>query len=1570
MASGGLLSPRVSYIIAELEDVDSVFAPIRNASRVKYTCFDVSRHYIVFGTTAGGIVILQHDSLLYIKTLTAKEGPVCQVVLAPDENIIGFATRGVALVMEHNAERGATQPQRLQLSYEHRGTLISCMHWNMSSSKLFIGDDKGKVSVINVSVSRTRNFFQVPTTTLMKLDSKVVQLDFAQDHLLVSTMTRCYLCDTNKEQYLTIGKKLRDGEYGACFYPGVRSVDPCTIYAARPGSRMWEVDIKGNVCCTHQFKTALAIKPEKLYTFRNEINMENGTDECKPQATNFQKLLLVWPSSEDCPFIFTWSQQGAFVFDLKKAEVVLWNEDLKGIKDARCQRGDIYIHFLDGRFGKYTLTTVEQGICRLYQQGLAIHGAQLLLLKKASLCSSRLNLHVPASFIIDMLQKTSEMGKSYLFSGLTSVLNNLGLSPDKLSQSSRSSSAMSEPVRLNSGIYVINKLMRDADDDAQSTVCLSRWRSASPVFRHGSRSPHSSPSRSSDRASYSSKSQRSSATVKDSSAKVRASSVIRTPDSTDSGTSGRVSEMSDETQSSPSSRDIHSKETWHSWNQLQSNQNENELKNAQDFNINGKSSLLSNANNALNNGKPKSDPVNGCLDHSNGDELNNNGSSMTPSISLNLQELSKHGNAGEKRVSFQSKVSTSSDESYSLPKITTDTVNGLDTNEDVFSPQYECPDSLYDEYRYAGMALYGSMMMMPNLDMSILFGTDADFQNIKESLANKLTSGKNIIMKNLRGLEQRILQDAKPDLLDVKTQHHENTQPTSPVSHSDAERSSSEFHSADRNFWSFLPAIDLMELIEITKNTWLLSRDLTVLCDKNSISRKLETWVNSLHSAQIAVIQSIISFLQNYHNTSSHSYKDDDTLRSTCSQITSQESSPSENYEISERLDQEDPSVSDSKSCDDEKHVDSLHSINAETSDSSTLRTESVLGKLVNLEELVFVYNPFRLSSDDHGMMSELAMMCFQMQIWGKIDKVMEMRSTILKTKEELLKSNDKKSHENLLCYSHEFSDLKNTIKRSESAHSFQKPELLACSSLPIQKSSYHNDLDKLIFIPNGDINTEEECSVPSSNDFSSQLYDDLQSSSFLQNYFHLFDVQRLRELLNVLNKPCYKTWNVMLAGVSLLSGSDEFTKKLAADQIETAANCLERSFIGPILISHLQKIFKASAARAIELCLQRSYHITSLDVLYLSKSCDTHPKPFLEYISRVVDCLPETQRSKVLDKLLHLDEVRLEWLYGVLQTENDIKNKLKCNCGWPRPGSHLYPWKHSQLILHILSTTTSMDNRLMDLCFSNGYWKGYILLAKKMKLNNVHRKLVIHLSDVNLLSANDHLGYLPANSEEWKEFFSLYSQSCCTNGFVTCLMCNKQHNTCTDFFLSSDDSKPWNTTLQWEAIARVALSHFDSIKVLEILQQLDIPNGAFTPGFHKAIVMTFLMEKQQSALMHRALTTVGSYLWSRKLQSLSPEARHTLQNEKEKPSTSDSQNSTNEDPPKAGHYYLEESEGHWGVATCLNTTCKICKLPLTSHLSASNGGITVYRCGHSYHTACSSEGFCMACLNSHTGDG
>lgn len=68
--------------------------------------------------------------------------------------------------------------------------------------------------------------------------------------------------------------------------------------------------------------------------------------------------------------------------------------------------------------------------------------------------------------------------------------------------------------------------------------------------------------------------------------------------------------------------------------------------------------------------------------------------------------------------------------------------------------------------------------------MIALCSTWLKFISFISSLANKFTSGKNLIMKNLRGLEQRLMQDVKPELLDVKSKHSENNQPTSPSSYS------------------------------------------------------------------------------------------------------------------------------------------------------------------------------------------------------------------------------------------------------------------------------------------------------------------------------------------------------------------------------------------------------------------------------------------------------------------------------------------------------------------------------------------------------------------------------------------------------------------------------------------------------------------------------------------------------------------------------------------------------------------------------------------------------------------
>lgn len=72
-----------------------------------------------------------------------------------------------------------------------------------------------------------------------------------------------------REKFWKIGNKERDGEYGACFFPGkFAGGQQPLIYCARPGSRMWEVNFDGEVLSTHQFKKLLSLPPLPVITTR------------------------------------------------------------------------------------------------------------------------------------------------------------------------------------------------------------------------------------------------------------------------------------------------------------------------------------------------------------------------------------------------------------------------------------------------------------------------------------------------------------------------------------------------------------------------------------------------------------------------------------------------------------------------------------------------------------------------------------------------------------------------------------------------------------------------------------------------------------------------------------------------------------------------------------------------------------------------------------------------------------------------------------------------------------------------------------------------------------------------------------------------------------------------------------------------------------------------------------------------------------------------------------------------------------------------------------------------------
>lgn len=80
--------------------------------------------------------------------------------------------------------------------------------------------------ITDVVLLQSKNMFQVPAFVFMQVDSAVVSICCHEDRLLVSSYTRCYVCDTAREQYRQVGTKLRDGQYGACYVPS----DPVSCY--------------------------------------------------------------------------------------------------------------------------------------------------------------------------------------------------------------------------------------------------------------------------------------------------------------------------------------------------------------------------------------------------------------------------------------------------------------------------------------------------------------------------------------------------------------------------------------------------------------------------------------------------------------------------------------------------------------------------------------------------------------------------------------------------------------------------------------------------------------------------------------------------------------------------------------------------------------------------------------------------------------------------------------------------------------------------------------------------------------------------------------------------------------------------------------------------------------------------------------------------------------------------------------------------------------------------------------------------------------------------------------------
>ena len=88
--------------------------------------------------------------------------------------------------------------------------------------------------------------------------------DTNDEKLLISTTTRSLIMTLSSRETVQVGKRPRDGLFGACFHPRLAGAAP-VVYSARPGGRLWEASLQGGVVSTLRLRDLVSAPSGPIY---------------------------------------------------------------------------------------------------------------------------------------------------------------------------------------------------------------------------------------------------------------------------------------------------------------------------------------------------------------------------------------------------------------------------------------------------------------------------------------------------------------------------------------------------------------------------------------------------------------------------------------------------------------------------------------------------------------------------------------------------------------------------------------------------------------------------------------------------------------------------------------------------------------------------------------------------------------------------------------------------------------------------------------------------------------------------------------------------------------------------------------------------------------------------------------------------------------------------------------------------------------------------------------------------------------------------------------------------------
>uniref|UniRef100_A0A8C5QV97 Tectonin beta-propeller repeat containing 2 n=1 Tax=Leptobrachium leishanense TaxID=445787 RepID=A0A8C5QV97_9ANUR len=322
--------------------VNAIPAKVQKGFRsilVYLTALHANGDYIAIGSSIGMLYLYcRHTNQMRKYNLEGKMESISVVKLLScfdDLVAVGTVSGRVAIFQLVSPLPGRNkQLRRFDVIGIHKSS-ITALTWSPNGMKLFSGDDKGKIVLSDLDLDKG----SCNSSLVLEELFSIVQLDYSQKVLLVSTMQRCLLFYTEEKCVKQVGTQPRktNGRYGACFIPGLCKQSDLTLFASRPGLRIWKADADGSVQSTYLLKDTLSreLKSFELYP------------RAEPSHDNKFNLLTKHLGVVSCflydGWVLSWDEYSIYLIDTLNQAVVGGLETSGDIVSVTSTNNEIFL---------------------------------------------------------------------------------------------------------------------------------------------------------------------------------------------------------------------------------------------------------------------------------------------------------------------------------------------------------------------------------------------------------------------------------------------------------------------------------------------------------------------------------------------------------------------------------------------------------------------------------------------------------------------------------------------------------------------------------------------------------------------------------------------------------------------------------------------------------------------------------------------------------------------------------------------------------------------------------------------------------------------------------------------------------------------------------------------------------------------------------------------------------------------------------------------------------------------------------------------------------------------------